>query len=302
MIALARFFQFASTMILFGSSLFYLYGFETAAAPRWPKILLAAAAPVALVSLIVWIALQGASMTGDLADAFDTDLLWTMLTETGFGKVLLFRLIVTALACLALLALWKTPLRTLARVQALFGFVLVASFAGVGHAAVGEGSQGAWRSTIDALHLLSSGVWIGALIPLALLVSHASVGDRGDAARAHYALAKFSGIGTAVVVFLVHSGIVNTWFMVGRAPLVSLFTTAYGILLLAKIGMFLSMLALAAANRFWLTPRLSLALVRGGPVSGAGALLKLSVFTETALALLVLVAVAFLGTMEPPGT
>ncbi len=296
MIAGARFFQFASTMILFGSSLFYLYGFDGPYDARWPRRLLACAAIVALLSLIAWIMLQAAMFGAP----FDTALLGSMLTETGFGRVLGFRLAAAAVSCVALLFLWNAPLRVVAGVQAAFGAVLVASFVGVGHAAGGEGSFGAWRSTIDVVHLISSAIWIGALVPLAIMVSRIAHGVSGEAAHAHFALVKFSGIGTAVVLFLVHTGLANAWMMVGGAPIIDLFTTVYGLALIAKIVLFIAMLMLAAANRFWLTPRLAGALIEGGQTGTASALLKLSIFTETGLAVLVLIAVALMGTLEPP--
>ena len=66
--------------------------------------------------------------------------------------------------------------------------------------------------------------------------------------------------------------------------------------------MFASMLLLAAANRFWLTPRLSARLDSTSGLESAVAALRLSLLTETALAILVLAAVAWLGTLAPLGT
>lgn len=299
MIAGARFFQFASTLILFGSSLFYLYGLNAPYDARWPKRLLAGAAVVALLSLIAWIMLQAAYLGGHARDAFDTALLSTMLTETGFGRMFVVRLVTVAASCAALLLLWNARLRLAATVQMVLGAVLVASFAGIGHAAGGEGTLGAWRNTIDVVHLICSGIWVGALVPLAILVSRAERGARDDSERAYYALVEFSGIGTAVVVFLLHTGLANAWFLVGGAPIMDLFTTIYGLALVAKVVLFLAMLMLAAANRFWLTPRLALALRDGHATATASAMLKLSIFTETGFALLVLVAVGLMGTLEP---
>src|SRR3981189_3115826 len=53
---------------------------------------------------------------------------------------------------------------------------------------------------------------------------------------------------------LVASGLINDGFLVGSVS--SLLTTLYGQILLAKLGLFGAMLALAAANRFWLVPRM----------------------------------------------
>jgi putative copper export protein len=48
--------------------------------------------------------------------------------------------------------------------------------------------------------------------------------------------------------------LINSWFLVGSVS--SLLTTLYGQILLAKVAFFAAMLALAAANRFWLVPRM----------------------------------------------
>jgi hypothetical protein len=63
--------------------------------------------------------------------------------------------------------------------------------------------------------------------------------------------------------------------------------------LLLKLGVFAAMLALAATNRFWLTPRLSLA--------GEGALrwLARNSAVEFVLALAILAIVGMLGTLHP---
>ena len=62
----------------------------------------------------------------------------------------------------------------------------------------------------------------------------------------HDALARFAGVGTAAVAILTLSGMTNPGFFR------SSFDTAYGQLLLAKLGVFGAMLALAGANRFFL--------------------------------------------------
>jgi putative copper resistance protein D len=89
---------------------------------------------------------------------------------------------------------------------------------------------------------------------------------------------------------------VNAWFLVGSVP--ALASTAYGRLLVAKLGVFAAMLALAAANRWRLTP----ALLAPGDALAPGDLrrrLYRQVMVEQALGLLVLVIVAVLGTLDP---
>ena len=61
-------------------------------------------------------------------------------------------------------------------------------------------------------------------------------------------------MGLASVSALALSGLANAWYLVGDVP--ALFGTDYGRLLLAKLVLFAAMAALAAVNRWRLTPRL----------------------------------------------
>jgi copper resistance protein D len=77
-----------------------------------------------------------------------------------------------------------------------------------------------------------------------------------SARAACYGLDRFSAIGSAVIVSLILSGLINSWFLIGVANWRALFTTAYGVALLIKLALFALMLALAAMNRFRWAPRL----------------------------------------------
>ena len=57
------------------------------------------------------------------------------------------------------------------------------------------------------------------------------------------------------VCVLVVSGLINAWYQVGDVP--ALIGTGYGRLLLAKLGLFAAILAIAVVNRGLLTPRLA---------------------------------------------
>jgi hypothetical protein len=92
------------------------------------------------------------------------------------------------------------------------------------------------------------------------------------------------------VAVLLTTGIANSWFLLeGPAALV---TTGYGRLVLVKIGIFVGMVAIAAANRFRVTPQL--------PAAKAMETLRRNAQIETALGLCVLAIVGALGTMAPP--
>ncbi|MNJ36544.1 Copper resistance protein D [compost metagenome] len=92
----------------------------------------------------------------------------------------------------------------------------------------------------------------------------------------------------------------NTWFLVGPDRLGALLTTPYGLLLSAKLAVFVGMLALAASNRFVLTPGLHRALeVENQKPSAIGALRR-SLVLETLMAVILLGLVAMMGTLAPP--
>jgi len=96
------------------------------------------------------------------------------------------------------------------------------------------------------------------------------------------------------------SGLINSWFMVGINRVADLWTTPYGKVLIGKLVVFLGMLALAASNRYFLTPRLGQAMKTDSSRSDALSALRRSILLETLAALVVLGLVAWLGTLAPP--
>ena len=87
------------------------------------------------------------------------------------------------------------------------------------------------------------------------------------------------------------SGIINSWNLLGGPR--DLITTDYGRLVLLKIGLFVAMVGIAAANRFHFTPQL--------PAAGALRALQRNSLAETGLGLCVLLFVGALGTLSPSG-
>jgi putative copper resistance protein D len=148
------------------------------------------------------------------------------------------------------------------------------------------------------LHLLAAAAWVGALVPLAVLLG-AAAKSRGEPslAVARQATLRFSAFGIVSVAIVLATGIVNTWELAGSVP--ALFGADYGRLLLAKIGLFLAMLSVAGVNRLQLTPRLvgeTDAAVRQRALRQ----LRNNSLIEASLAALILLIVGVLGTL-PPG-
>ena len=115
----------------------------------------------------------------------------------------------------------------------------------------------------------------------------------------HRSLEGFSIAGTIFVALVIGSGLVNGWMLVGPQNILVLALTLYGQLLIAKLILFGIMLALAAANRFRLTPAFNSAL-QSGRTFGVVMMLRKSLALELSFALIILGLVAWLGTLEPP--
>ena len=300
----ARLAQFACAMVLLGAPLFFIYGLP-ARGPRaasdlgWPRPLLLGAALVLAVAGVASLCAQTAVMSGSIADAFKVDALSDVMTHSQFGLGTAARAGLAVAAGLALIV--ARPSHALWLGLSVLAAGIVASFAWTGHGAIDEGWAGGIHLAGDILHLWAAAAWLGALAVLGLLLIRRSVA-KPELAALHRALAKFSGVGSAVVALLLATGLVNSWFLVGPSHLSDLLWTLYGRLLTAKVALFAAMLGLAAANRFRLTPRLGQVLGDDSEATGAVAALRGSVLLETAIAFVVLVLVSLLGTNAPPAS
>ena len=296
----SRFVHYVAVLALFGASLFPLYayaGHPDDAARRqlvqWLRPVLATAAALALVSGLGWFAFTSAGMSGALSGAWDPQVLMTVLQATDFGPLWLGRLTLAALVLLMVL-LSRSSERPDWVAPVLAG-LLLASLAGTGHARASEGWSAAVHVLADAAHLLAAGVWLGGLWPLAAALAWAHRGDVQHMRGSGELLIRFSGIGYLAVAVLVASGVLNSWYLVGSIE--ALTSGAYGRLLLFKVALFVVMAALAAANRFWITPRLH----RPGdaPVEPWLRRIRRHVAAELALGLTVVGVVSLLGTLDP---
>ena len=296
---IARLLHYAVVTTLAGVSFFPLYAY----AATEPKELFCrrqavflAAAVGALFSGLLWFLCSVANMSGSWAGVADHEVLWTVLNETTFGSVWMARMLLTVI----ILGVTAVRPAIVGRdlVTACLVAVLLASLAGTAHAQIEEG----WMSLVhvgsDAAHLLAAGAWLGGLVPLGFILLDYSRGQGEPIDNVDRILLRFSSMGYAAVATLVASGLINSWFLVGSVS--SLLTTLYGQILLAKLGLFGAMLALAAANRFWLVPRMieTRAGASRDPSVWLGRL-RYHVLGEQFLGLLVLLAVSVLGTMRP---
>ncbi|MDR7114653.1 copper homeostasis membrane protein CopD [Caulobacter sp. BE254] len=300
-VVLLRWAQYMTSFVLTGGALFALYALPTggpssAVALGWPRRLLGESAALLALASVLGLLLQTAVVAGSLAAALDPATLASVITEMAMGAASLVR---AAAAALALAVLLFAPQGRVGWIAtAGLGGVATASMAWMGHGAATEGLAGGVHLLADLAHLAAAAVWVGAL---AFFVGLAS-DRRRDADRTavfHAALAGFSGVGSALVAVLVASGLVNSWFLVGPSGWPALAATAYGRLLLFKLVLFAVMVALAAANRFRLTPALRTALADPTRTDSAVMALRRSLQLELGVALAVVALVAWLGRLAP---
>jgi copper resistance protein D len=235
---------------------------------------------LAVLSGAAWLLLLAADLTGE--PIFEIGGAWQVATETRFGLITGARL--TLAAALAVLIVWPR-LRWLA-LAAAAGFIALLGL--IGHAGATPGLAGRWLLTSDLVHLLAAGAWLGGLPALALLLAQAR-GSPGCTVFARTATRRFGWLGAACVAALLASGLFSSWNLLAGPG--DLLATDYGRLLSLKLGLVAAMLAIAAVNRFHLTPRLA--------APGALRALQRNSLAEAGLGLVVLLLVGALGTLEP---
>jgi putative copper resistance protein D len=278
--------HFAGALSLLGVIGFTVLVAREAAAIK-PKLRLAAqlSAALMLVTAPLWLVSVGKEMSSDtLAFAISSGVAKTALLDTQFGHALCLRVILTL--CLLPLLARLGENRRLDAFASTIAAASVAAIAWQGHAGAELGRDAAIHLSADAAHLIAAGLWVGALLPLVLLL-RAPTGTSGR----YEAAKRFSTLGVACVALLLPSGIVNAHYLVGSVP--ALIGTAYGQVLLLKLALVLTMLALAAMNRWRFVPRLA------GHDNGAARRIVRHTAIEGALGLGVIAIVAALGTMEP---
>ena len=250
---------------------------------------------IAAASGVFWFLFQAVSMSGlPLDEAMKLDVLSTVLNQTQFGEVSEMR-IALAIILAACLACHRLPMADWLGLATALG--LTAGLAWAGHAGSTLGDMGSLHLTADGLHLLAAAAWIGGLVSLVLLLVGAQRNQTiASASFARHAVGRFSALGVVSVATLLATGTVNTWILVGSFH--ALVVTEYGRLLMVKMVAFAVMLAFAAFNRLWLTPRL---VSSSGNEPRLAALHQLArnSMVEIALGLVIFAIVGLLGTLHP---
>jgi len=249
---------------------------------------------IAAASGVIWFLLQAAAMSGyPLGEVVESGASSTVLNQTQFGQVSEIR-VALALMLAACLACDRFALANGLGLAAVFG--LTVAIAWTGHAGSTLGETGNLHLIVDGLHLLAASAWIGGLVSLVVLLVTAQRDQAAWAPLVHTATRRFSILGIIGVATLLATGIVNAWILVGSFH--ALAVTEYGRLLMLKIVAFALMLAFAAINRLWLTPRLTLSGDEPRRLDALRQLTRNSTI-EIALGLIIFAIVGMLGTLHP---
>ena len=250
---------------------------------------------VFFVSAGAWLLLVAADVSGQtLVDGLGGGAVSMLLTGTRFGHVWIARVVIAlALAIYLLRGKPGTHPPWLRGCAAVLAATLLGALALAGHGGATPGAAGVVHLVADMAHAIAAGVWVGGLLPLALLLAAARrAGDTPALAAARDATRRFSTLGIASVATLLATGIVNTIFLAGSVP--ALIGTTYGQMLVLKIVLFLAMVAIAAVNRLELMPQLC-------TDSAAPALRRLqrNALTEACYGLGIIGIVGLLGSIPP---
>ena len=277
-LVLCRFLHFTVVLMLFGAWVYKprLLGRDTTLDRTLTRISRWLAA-LALVSGVCWLLLITASMAGAWDAALEPSTLRLVLGSTFFGQVWSWHLLFNGL----LLALLLTPLRTHLPLRLIFGGLLLATLAPVGHGAMLDGVEGRWLMLNQLVHLACVGIWLGGLMLLVMILRRPAGHD------IRTLLQRFSGVGYIVVAGLLITGLINVRVLTGAfwpTPLLS----GFALILLIKITLIAAMLGLALFNRLRIKDceqRLSA--------------LRKSVIAEWLLGIGAVAAVSLLGSMPP---
>lgn len=259
---------------------------------------------LAVVGALAELVLQGPYAAGrGLSGVADGGLLDATL-HSDYGTYHSIRLLLLAGLALALAGLLHAP-PSRQQVPAVVAWPLLlglpVTFSATGHAAT---TGPTWVSIpADVLHMAAMAAWVGGLVLVVAVLL-----PRNDRDELRAVLPRFSRVAFGSVIVLALTGAWAAWHGIGtpRAAL----TTRYGLLVLAKIALFVGLLLLGdysrrAIQRRFLTRRVAYAMadteVSVAPAQDGGGLtgyehgrMRRSVLVEVALAALVLAATAVL--------
>ncbi|WP_458244698.1 copper resistance protein CopC [Streptomyces sp. MAI_2237] len=247
-----RYMSYAGFIVMVGGGAFVLACWRRGSGVRAVQRLVVSGW-LALTSATLLLLLLRGSYTGSgkVGDVFDLSLLGQVL-QTKTGAALVSRLLLLAAAALFIAVLFgaydkrdEEEKRDLTFGLAIGGFVvsagLAASWAMAEHASTGL--QPGIAMPVDVVHLLAVAAWLGGLSALLVALYRSPAPVEASAVR------RFSTLAFGSVLALVATGVYQSWRQLGSW---SAFTdTAYGQLLLVKIGLVALLVGIASVSHRW---------------------------------------------------
>ncbi|MFG2997522.1 copper resistance protein CopC [Streptomyces sp. NPDC048340] len=255
----ARYAAYAGFAVLVGGAAFILVCWRRGAAERSLQRLVVRAWVTLTVATLAMLMLRNPyTGSGKFADAFDLDGLKAVL-QTKSGASLVSRLLLLGAAALFIAVLFGAYAR---RQQAdrsaedakadgdlVFGLAIGGTVVAAGIAATwalsehaSTGIQPGIAMPVDVLHLLAVATWLGGLTAL-LVALHKAPGIERAAIR------RFSTVAFTSVMVLAATGTYQAWRQIGTWS--ALTGTAYGQLLIIKVGLVAVLISIAYVSRSW---------------------------------------------------
>ena len=217
----------------------------------------------------------------------------SLLLDTSLGDVTFLRLagFVVALVTASLMLrkinrLTQAPGITFFRVlmsRSLIAIFLIAlSFKVGGHVSI----LSTTAQLAVVLHVMAMSAWIGSLYPLLKITQTA------DMALLQQIMKKFGDSAIVILIVLVVAGVLMLLQLVGISS--ELFSTAYGLSLVAKLVMVVAILCVAAINKMVLVPQIV--------AQNSAEKIRTSIRVEMFCASLIFILTSYLATIiAPPG-
>ncbi len=285
---------------LFGRTAYWLVGLRGL---NWvqqgqgnvPLIAAAIAAPLLSLTLML---VSIAAMMGVPISALDWAMTEAMIVGTDMGWAFLLRVALLITGLCALLVRQQTNAALPIAALCFAGALMTLGWSG--HAAATEGGLGLFHRLNNGVHLLSAGLWLGAICWFLHLTLKAHRQPYDVPPQPLLAVMHgFAPWGIGLVATVALTGLINSQLIFGLENSAEVLTTPYGLLLASKVTLVGGMLAFGAHNAR-VTRSLAVG-VDGAMADAKTALsaLRRSLAGEFVLAVSVTGLVAVLGTMAP---
>lgn len=244
-----RFAHYGALLCLFGWTAFRLLKLRhmewvSQDEGRAALTLVAISAPLLSVALML---VSIAAMMGAPITSLDWPMIEAMIIGTEMGMAFLMRLALLIAGLCALLASRAGRQGTLIAAMCFAGALLTLSWSG--HAAATEAGLGLFHRLNNAVHLLATSLWLGAICWFLFLTLKAHrQPDLIPALPLLRVMHGFAPLGVGLVAAAALTGVINAQLIFGLENSVSVLTTPYGILLIAKVLLVGMMLAFGAHN------------------------------------------------------